>query len=690
MMAIIFKNYKKLFLALALSLIVLFFAARPAQAFIGTGIFDWAMSAMGGLADLGGWSFALFFGLFIALSLSTALVGIAAWLLEWSINLPINVMQNPIVDAGWNFTLGLANLSFVLIFVFIALAFIFNRETLEMKKALPRLIIIALLVNFSRLFVGIFADIATILSNTIIQGAGTEGLASQTLSALTGSAGKLISSLAIMLGTSAALLAIPFVDVFTMIARIGLSLIYLPNLVTGFFLIFFNVVISIIYLLYSVLFVARVVVFWLLAIFAPLAFIAFILPATKKYWDDWFKTLLSWTFLGVIALLLVALGLKLIGALFAAGGGITINPLGAWGNLTKFIGYYFLLAVYLIIALTFSKKMAPKGAEIVWNAGSVGFRAGTAWGSGMVAKYARRAGAELQERRAGAATRAEQMIAAGQRPTLRQRMWTGEWRGRPGQIRAIKELSEAKSQMFRGMQIKEQRSKLLAKTKDMDEETAKTFLSAEALRHGLSPERLRDKSKSAALVELLAEKDTLKDQHMNLYLEAWKNAGPDDAQKNRVKKAVLAKRLDWGTYNERKARLEKMNVSDIDKLSAAAKENDTVIKEVVGTLRPDFITRFGSQTKISMQKVQKEVDDTIGKAWRDLGAGMNDIRVFTAHVATLNADQKRKLLQQLEAIRYIHHSSATQGINWKKYGSVEKGASDYVQDRIEEIRKALP
>lgn len=496
---VLFKP-KRQGLLLLLVIFGLFFVVQPSQAIIGTGLFDYAMSAMSGLADLGGWTFAIFFVLFLGVGLSTALVGVSASLLEWSMGLHVNVVSNPLVQSGWDFTLGLANLFFILIFVYIALAFILRLDTLKMKQALPNLIIIALVINFSLLLIGVFVDSATFFQNTILGAiAGEDSVAGATVETLTGGGGNLVSQLISLFVGSMVGLAIPYVDVATMIAKVGLFLAFLPNLVSGFFITLFNSIVGLIFLFYSALFIARIVIIWLLAIFAPLAFLSYILPATRKFFEQWLRTLLSWTFLGVIALFLLMLGLKLMAGVIG-NDLLPAHPVSGWGEISdpKYILFYVFFTIYLVVSLVISKKLAPMGTDIVWKYGGMGLAKGGNWVGGKALRFGTKTKTRLDE---GLLKKRQELDRKTNRglPTTRTERLAGWMTRRPGRM----ELLESQIKGTRAKMLDKEREKILASApKDLKARDA--YLRGELLRQGQRG-ALRDRDKIASLMDLIAD-----------------------------------------------------------------------------------------------------------------------------------------------------------------------------------------
>ena len=224
---------------------------------------------------------------------SEAFILTAAHLLQWAMNLPINIgTTNLLVTSGWQFTLGLTNLFFILAFVIIALAYILGLSTFEMKKALPKLIIIALLVNFSLVFIGIFVDIVNIFQNAILDSLG-ENLVTLTVQSLISSSDSVIAWLLLIPVTAITTAFAPFWNV---VALAGIGTVVLTDIAVGgvflkgLFLIIINCLIGGIFSFYFVFFLMRIGMIWILAIFAPLAFFSYILPQTEGLWKEWLKT----------------------------------------------------------------------------------------------------------------------------------------------------------------------------------------------------------------------------------------------------------------------------------------------------------------------------------------------------------------------------------------------------------------
>ncbi|MDO8558949.1 MAG: type IV secretion system protein, partial [bacterium] len=305
-------------------------------------------------------------------ALSSVFLTFAASFLDYTSNLPIK-LDNNLVTTGWNFTSGLVNSIFILIFLAIVLAYIFNKANYEIKKTLPRLIIIALLLNFSMLFVKIFLDFGWIVQNSVrSMFFGDHNLALEVMAPLKV---WLLNVHSKIFGQIVAYILSGLIPGGDIIKGIRMATVVLGEGMFGTFsqaftLIAFGFVGGLTFFVYGIFFLARIIVIYLLAIAAPLALAAYILPPTQKYFWDWLKALAQWTFSGVVVFFLMGLGLKLYTDVAPA------TVLAGFFN-DGYLKFIFLL-VYLWIVLIYSKKLLPKGMEVVWKATEMAMGAGIA------------------------------------------------------------------------------------------------------------------------------------------------------------------------------------------------------------------------------------------------------------------------------------------------------------------------
>ena len=71
-----------------------------------------------------------------------------------------SIIKSPSVKLGWTMTRNFANLGFVLAMIFIAYATMLRLQNYDIKM-LGRLVVIALLINFSLAISGVILDFST-------------------------------------------------------------------------------------------------------------------------------------------------------------------------------------------------------------------------------------------------------------------------------------------------------------------------------------------------------------------------------------------------------------------------------------------------------------------------------------------------------------------------------------------------
>lgn len=226
--------------------------------------------------------------LLLIMWLASKLVGLGATFAEWVLSIK-DFTKVGVVNAGWQITRGLANMFFALILLIMSISTILQSERFGIKKLLPKLVIAALLINFSLLFAGIIIDFAQVITDYFITAvSGDKSLSVQLMDALQihqiynfdkdASWWEKIKTVA--LGPSS-----------TMIMEKIMGIIIL--LITAFTL-----------LAFAIFLIIRVVVLWLLLIFAPLAWVSMIVAggggSAGSIWGQWWSNFFKWTFFAPI------------------------------------------------------------------------------------------------------------------------------------------------------------------------------------------------------------------------------------------------------------------------------------------------------------------------------------------------------------------------------------------------------
>ena len=246
------------------------------------------------------------FGLAIIIGIVAFVVGllngVVTALTTWAIDACLNVKVSTaspgvpdVVEAGWTFSQQFANLFIILVLAFIGLATILKIKDYEAKKMLPILIIVAILINFSPVIVGVIVDFGNIFTKFFTDAAGE----------ISGFGG--IFNLFKNYFYSAT------VGIFTadgnFLSNFGAITGQLAGIVLyGLVLIIFFAISAVVYFVYFLVFFARIVMLWLLMIVSPIAILSMAFGKAKLRqvffpyilnWEEWMEELIRWSVIGV-------------------------------------------------------------------------------------------------------------------------------------------------------------------------------------------------------------------------------------------------------------------------------------------------------------------------------------------------------------------------------------------------------
>ncbi len=193
---------------------------------------------------------------------------------------------NDFVSYGWSIVRDFVNMFFIIVLIIIGLSTSLQVETYRWQKTLPRLVAVALLINFTPVFLGVFIDAANMMMNYFVSSIGEESIF---VMRMRGLYDVMASNLANAPWTS-----------FTggIITPVAMSVIFT----------LFNTLTGIIYGLYGILFAMRYVVIWLLVIISPFGFFCYILPATQPFFRYWWRLFIWWCIAGIAAAFFLYLG----------------------------------------------------------------------------------------------------------------------------------------------------------------------------------------------------------------------------------------------------------------------------------------------------------------------------------------------------------------------------------------------
>jgi|GEM_PF-3587491 len=364
-------------------------------------VFDAAKTTLSQLAEATGplISIVLFSAIFVIGGLM--LLWISTTLLDWAIEITpeaLSILSGEgasVIQTGWNFTSGIVNMLLLILFIIIAISIILGTDSYGLKKSLPRLIMVAFLVNFTLLFVAMGVDISNFLFNSIANQMDTDTgtmIRDAMMPLLELGQGiyywatSFVAGLAVRLG-------IPYVGTVIQITWLALFPDFIAQMTKFFVMGIIMYMMSVLLLLFFLVLLMRIFIIQILAILSPIAFFCLILPGTKKWWDEWVKHLVEWLLYGVAFIFLIYLGLAFAPVVLNLSQPFTDQlPWWLdWFGATSEILPYIVLLVYFLTIFFLCRKFVPSLANVAIQQGKAAFQMVSpvvgAWAKGSGMKF---------------------------------------------------------------------------------------------------------------------------------------------------------------------------------------------------------------------------------------------------------------------------------------------------------------
>lgn len=263
------------------------------------------------------------------------------------------IIKSKAVYNGWMVVRDFFNLAFILVLLFSAFSTIFQVEKFHVKKILLKLVIIALLVNFSYPIALFIIDASNVVMYYLLNTAFPSDSISTGYAKFSHIADTIVPQ------TKSGNLNYGAPQLFS-------------KLLVG---IIFMFVLMATMMVMALTFLVRIVILMVLVIFAPAAFVAGILPSTNNYFDDWWKNLFKYSFLGPIMAFMILIGLKLLmeiessDSVFGKIKTMTNSQVSATGEPTFLAAavFFFIPIVVMWTGLIVSQKSGAIGAEVAMN-----------------------------------------------------------------------------------------------------------------------------------------------------------------------------------------------------------------------------------------------------------------------------------------------------------------------------------
>ena len=251
------------------------------------------------------------------------------------VNVPYTT--NAFVTLGWGITRDFANLFFIVILVIIGLTTALRIRDYEWQKTLPRLILIALLINFTPVLLGLIIDATNIFMNFFVEGIAKEVF--------------FVSQAQLYLS-----------NVFDITQKTD----WVEAIITPIFFIGFNFIAGVMYLLFAVIFIFRYIALWALIILSPIAFICYVLPGTKQLFSMWWKQFIQWCLIGVFATFFLYLADSLLVMVISDPGFIGEGQREGWGIINSLMPFSVVIG-FLFIGFFVSVSFAPAGTNALFS-----------------------------------------------------------------------------------------------------------------------------------------------------------------------------------------------------------------------------------------------------------------------------------------------------------------------------------
>lgn len=296
-----------------------------------------------------------------------------AWILDTAIS-GFNITNSQIVKIGWGATRDLANMTFILALIIIAISTILRVTSFAAKQMFWRVIVAALLVNFSLVFGGVVIDASQMLAKFFVNAATGNDPAQFSI--------RLANAMDITAfynpgtGSFSGTVFKAVNQIWVAPAGIILGLVALVIMVFVFGAAAFFMLVRVIWL-------------WILLILAPFAWAALAFPGQSKYFSEWWRKLIDWAFFAPVFTFFMWLSLQLFAENGRLNPGVFSAVAPALGN--KSIAYveasapeaimqFGLMAGLMVASLIVAQKFGVYGAKVAIGATKGAARSTALWG----------------------------------------------------------------------------------------------------------------------------------------------------------------------------------------------------------------------------------------------------------------------------------------------------------------------
>jgi|SRR3989344_2924854 len=215
-----------------------------------------------------------------------------AGLIDFAIKLSYEIFKLEAVTVGWKIMLNFTNLGFVLGIIIIAFATILRIESYGMKQILWKLVVAALLVNFSLVIAGAFISVSNTVADVFLDATTADNLSNALANAMQPQ-----KFLKVKADSDP--------SAWSFITG-GLSAV-IKFLTSLLFILIFTFLTILAFLTLFVMLLVRIIFLILLLIVSPVVWLLWIFPHTQKYWTQWWEQFIRWNIFAPAVLFFVYL-----------------------------------------------------------------------------------------------------------------------------------------------------------------------------------------------------------------------------------------------------------------------------------------------------------------------------------------------------------------------------------------------
>lgn|GEM_PF-1152910 len=299
-------------------------------------------------------------------------VTFSAQVLDFTLNPALyNFTSRAIVVQGWTVVCDVCNLLFLLVLLFIAICTILKIEKYHAKKTLLMLIIMALLINFSKPIAVFVFDGSQLLMNFFLSQIGKTGTGNESSATLITESSKIAN------------LIYEGLPGYWESSQSSLNIA-----VQYLFATVFLFMLAVAYFVTAIMMIIRIVAVMMLIIVSPFAFFAAIIPDFSKMSSQWWSSLFEYSYYGPAAAFFLLLATQLSNSLpHLTDSTVKSYTFDNLATTTNNIIHYLTVLVFLYASIFMAKKFGGGvGAAVVGNAnkfmrwGSGFYKGGGMWG----------------------------------------------------------------------------------------------------------------------------------------------------------------------------------------------------------------------------------------------------------------------------------------------------------------------